>query len=768
MNKQGNQFYSFGRFRFDAEEQLLLEDGRPIPLAPKLSRTLLALIENAGHLMDKDDLMKRVWPDAFVEEGNLNKNISVLRKVLGQWDGGLEYIETVPKRGYRFIAPVASIESSEFATRGSLPVPQRRGRKVVAAVSFLLMAGLLAGGLVWHWRRMYRVTQKNTIVLGDFANSTGDAIFDGTLRQGLSVELEQSPFLKLESEEQIRQTLRMMGQKADAQLTPEIAREVCQRSSSAAVLDGSIALIGSQYDLILKSVDCVSGDLLASARAEAKDRSEVLDALDRVASEMRKKLGESVATVQKYNTPLVQATTASLEALQFYTLGDQAVTQTGNFTASLASFQKAIELDPDFAMAYFAMSDAYSIIGETALSAEYIQKAFNLRARVSEREKLIIEGVYYFYVPGDLIKAQRSFELVAALYPDGSYAHVDLAGISNMLGQYETGLREYQEALHLMPFSSIFHRYVVLTNLLLNRIDEATAVAKEAHAKGLDSSLAPLLYAIAFYQGDPAEMARQVAGAAGKPDEENLLWGMEGDTAAYFGHLERAREFSYRAAQSAERAGEKEAAATYYAVSALREALFGNAYNARRKAAAARRHLTGRDVDFGLALALTYAGDTNTAQALTEDLAKKFPEDTIVQLNYLPTLRARLAISNSHPQQALDVLGVAGPYELGLPAFGFYNWPNLYPVYVRGEAYLAAHQGSEAAVEFQRILDHRGIALNEPISALAHLQLGRAYTISGDTGSAKAAYQDFLTLWKDADPDVPILKQAKAEYARLH
>ena len=767
MIRQAKHFYAFGPFRFDPEEQLLLRDGQPVPLAPKVTGTLSVLIENAGHIVDKDDLMKRLWPDAVVEEGNLNKNISMLRKVLGQWNGGLEYIETVPKRGYRFVAPVTSTEGSHFAAGGRTK-PLRRGSKIAMAVSLVLIAGLLAGGLIWRWRQQLLVGEKNAIVLGDFANFTGDGIFDGTLRQGLSVELAQSPYLKLESEEQIRQTLRMMGKEVSTQLTPEIAREVCQRSNGAAALDGSIALIGSRYELILKAVDCASGDLLASTKAEAKAKSDVLDALDRVASEMRKKLGESVATVQKYNTPLVQATTASLEALQFYTLGDQTLTQTGNFTASLASFQKAIELDPDFAMAYFAISDAYSTIGETALSAEYIEKAFNLRARVSEQEKLIIEGVYYFYAAGDLMKAQRSFELVAALHPDSSYAYVDLATISNMLGQYEAGLREYQEALHLMPFSSIFHRYVVLTNLLLNRIDEAAAVAKEAHAKGLDSSLAPLLYAIAFYQGDHAEMARQVAGAAGKPDEENLLWGMEGDTAAYFGHLERAREFSYRAAQSAERAGEKEAAATYYAVSALREALFGNAYNARRKAAAARRHSTGRDVDFGLALALAYAGDTNTAQALTEDLAKKFPEDTIVQLNYLPTLRARLAISNSHPQQALDVLGVAGPYELGLPAFGFYNWPNLYPVYVRGEAYLAAHQGSEAAVEFQRILDHRGIALNEPISALAHLQLGRAYTISGDTGSAKAAYQDFLTLWKDADPDVPILKQAKAEYARLH
>jgi tetratricopeptide (TPR) repeat protein len=448
-------------------------------------------------------------------------------------------------------------------------------------------------------------------------------------------------------------------------------------------------------------------------------------------------------------------------------LGDQTLTQTGNFTASLAFFQRAIELDPNFAMAYFAMSDAYSTTGETASAARCMQKAFQLRDRVSEREKLVIEGLYYYYVPGDLVKAQRSFDLLAALYPDSTYAHIDRASISNTLGQYEAGLKEYREALNLDPFNSAFHRHVALTYLLLDRVDDAAAVAKDAHEKGLDSDLAPILYAIAFYTGDPAEMARQVAAATGKPGEEDLLWGLESDTAAYFGHLEKARELSLRAADAAERAGERENAATYYAASALREALVGDAYKARQQATTAKEHSRGRDMDYGVALALAYAGDTNQAQALADDLAKRFPDDTIVQLNYLPTLRARLAVSHSNPRQAIDVLRAATPYELGLPGFSFYNWPNLYPVYVRGEAYLAMHREREAAVEFQKILDHRGIALNEPIGALAHFQIGRAYAMLGDTTKAKAAYQDFLTLWKDADADIPILKQAKSEYANL-
>ncbi len=303
--------------------------------------------------------------------------------------------------------------------------------------------------------------------------------------------------------------------------------------------------------------------------------------------------------------------------------------------------------------------------------------------------------------------------------------------------------------------------------LLLNRVEEAAAAAEEAHTKGLDSNLTAILYGIAFYRDNTAEMARQLARATGVPGHEDLLLALEADTAAYFGHLGKAREFSRRAADSAELVGQKETAADYYAASALREALFSDAAKARQQATVAMGRSTGLDTNYGAALALAYAEDASRAQALANGLAKRFPEDTDVQFNYLPTLRAKIALLHSNPQQAIDMVEVAAPYELGLPAYGFYNWPNLYPVYVRGEAYLAAHQGNEAAAEFQKILDHRGIVLNEPIGALAHLQLGRAYAMQGDTAKSRAAYQDFLALWKDADADIPIFKQAKAEYAKM-
>jgi eukaryotic-like serine/threonine-protein kinase len=555
-----------------------------------------------------------------------------------------------------------------------------------------------------------------------------------------------------------------MGQPANARLTPEMAREVCQRTGSAAALEGSIALIGTRYNLILKTVDCASGNLLASAEAQANDKSHVLDALGKAASEMRSKLGESLSTVQKYNTPLEQVTTPSLEALQAYSLG--LPTEVGVTAEMIPFLQRATQLDPNFAMAYRAMSIAYSG-RESVLSAESGRKAFALRAGVSEREKLNIEVNYYENVTGDLLQARRTCEIGAQTYPRDPRFLFRLERSSVAIGQHEAGLKAIREFQRLVPNDWAAYRTVVLAYLLLDRIKEAEAAAEEAHTKGVDSGLASVLYGIAFYRNDTAGMARQAARTTVVPGQEGLLLALEADTAAYFGHLGKSRELSRRAADSAELAAEKETAAGYYAVSALREALFGEAARARQQATAARQRPSGRDKDYGVALTLAYAGGTNEAQAVADELNKKFPEDTVVQFNYLPTLRAKIALSHSNPLQAVEALSAAAPYELGMPAISYHNWPNLYPVYVRGEAYLAAHQGGAAAAEFQKILDHRGIVLNEPIGILAHLGLGRAYALQAHGAKARAAYQDFFALWKDADPDIPILKQAKAEYAKL-
>jgi len=757
-----------GAFKLDLRAGELRKKGVRIKLQEQPLHVLTVLLQHPGGVVTREELRSEVWPaDTFVDfDNSLNTAINKLREALGDSADNPRFIETLPRRGYRFIAPITSDDQKASAT-GAVAVSHPRRWKIVVPVSILLAAGLLSGGLIWRWRQERRLIEKDTIVLGDFVNSTGDRVFDGTLRQGLWVELEQSPFLSLVPEERIHQTLRMMGRKTDVQLTPEITREVCQRTSSAAALEGSIALIGTQYNLTVTAVNCVNGDSLSSTEAQANDKSSVLDALGKIASEMREKLGESLSTVQKYNVPLVQATTSSLEALQFYSIGVQIETQTGDFAASLPFFQKAVEQDPNFAMAYWAIGNAYSYLGEGTASAKYERKAFGLRAGVSELEKLVIERDYYYNAIGDLINAGRRFELIAKNYPRGGYASDLLVISSNAFGQYEAGLNHCRESVRIAPYNSRAHRDIVLTYLLLNRVDDALAAAQEAHAEGLDSHLATVLYAIAFYRGDTAELARQIESAVGKPGEEDLVWALEADTEAYFGHLQKSRELSRQAIDSAQRAGEKETAGVYSVVSALREALFGNVYRARQQAATAKHYSTGRDLDYGLALALAYAGDANRAQRLVDEFDRTFREDTVVRVNYSPTLRAKLAIIHSNSQQALDLLGTAAPYELGLPSYSDYNWPNLYPVYVRGEAFLAAHRGSEAAAEFQKILDHRSIVLNEPIGPLARLQLGRAYAMSGDTAKALAAYKDFLTLWKDADADIPILKQAKAEYAKL-
>jgi DNA-binding winged helix-turn-helix (wHTH) protein/tetratricopeptide (TPR) repeat protein len=752
----------FSAFEVDFRKGEVRKHGFRIRLQDQPFHVLQILLEHSGELVTREELQRQIWPaDTFVDfEKGLNNAISKLRDALGDSAEQPRFIETHPRRGYRFLAPV----NSEARKKPAITATGRNAA-VVTAVA-ILVAAAMAGGLFWRSHRGRVLTEKDTIVLGDFANSTGDAVFDGTLREGLSVELEQSPFLSLVSEEEIRQTLQMMGQPANARLTPEVAREVCRRTSSAAALDGSIALIGSQYNLILKAVNCASGDSLASTEAQANDKSHVLDALGKAASEMRRKLGESLSTLQKYNTPLEQATTPSLEALRSYSLGFRAM-GAGDNAAAVPFFQRATQLDPNFAMAYWATAASYIDIGESALAAENSRRAFELRAGVSELEKLIIEADYYAYAQGDFTKARRGYALGAKTYPREAWFHMMLGGTSNSLGQYEAALKENLESFRLAPYDGVYCRFVVVTYLSLNRVEEAAAVAKQAHARGLDSNLSAVVYGLAFYRNDAAEMAKQAANAVGKPGDEHLLLALQADTAAYFGHLGKAREFSRQAADSAERMEETETAAGYYAVSALREVLLGNAVKAREQLSKAKGRLSGHDMGYGFALALAYAGQTDRAQALADDLAKTFPEDTIMQSNYLPTLRAKLALLRSNPQQALDILEVALPYELGLPAFAFYNWPNLYPVYVRGEAYLAAHKGSEAAEEFQKILDHRGIVLNEPIGALAHLQLGRAYAMQGDIAKSRAAYQDFLTLWKDSDPEIPILLEAKAEYAKL-
>jgi DNA-binding winged helix-turn-helix (wHTH) protein/tetratricopeptide (TPR) repeat protein len=780
----------FGAFELDTVNRELRKAGVSLKIHPQPLQVLLLLAEHAGQTVTREEIQHCLWRDnTFVDfERGINFCINQIRATLGDDAENPRYVETLPRRGYRFIAPVdintgpavderiserhidqsflsVAVHAGEVGAPPHSRTATSTGKRTYFLAVLGLTAAVIAGGFVWRSRHARLLSEKDTIIIGDFTNSTNDPVFDGALRQGLSVQLEQSPFLSIVSDQQIQQTLRMMRQPSDARLTPNIAREVCQRTSSAAVLDGSIAQIGSQYSLILKAANCANGQLLASAEAQVSDKSHVLDALGRLASQMRRKLGESLSSLQKYDTPLEQATTASLDALKNFNLGYNSLVRSGGSVGAIAPLERATQLDPNFASAYGLLSVSYMNLGESRLSAESMQKAYELREHVSEREKLLIETAYYDKVVGNLDKARRSYELAAQTYPREALPHNSLGVLYSKLGQYDKSLAESLECLRLNPAIPRARANLIRYYLLLNRFEEARKSAEDTLAKKLDSdSLRFHLYKLAFLQNDTAGMAEQVAWAVGKPGVEDRLQGMEADTEAYFGHLDNARGFSRQAVYSSEHAEERETAATYSALSALREALLGNATEARRMATMALVRSTGRDVQYAAALALAYAGQANRAQSLVDDLNKRFPEDTIAQFNYLPTLRAKLAVSHGNAAQAIEILRAAALYEVGSPAS--YNLA-LYPVYSRGEAYLSAHQGREAAAEFQKILDHRGVVLFEPICALAHLQIGRAYAMQGDTAKAKAAYDDFLALWKDADPDVPILNQAKAEYAKL-
>ena len=662
--------------------------------------------------------------------------------------------------------PVAAAAAATAAT--AVEVATRVRRKLCwrdVAYPLAAIVAIATGVLFFHSRKAHALTDKDTIVLADFTNTTGDPVFDSTLRQGLSVQLEQSPFLKIISDQQIQQVLKMMGQKSDATLTPETARELCQRTASAAVLDGSIATLGNQYVLGLKAVNCRTGDSLAQEQATADGKERVLNVLGEAATKLRQKLGESLSTVQKFDSPLEQATTPSLEALQAYSLGWKTQWVRGDSAAAVPFFQRAIQLDPNFAMAYASLGTSYWVVAETSLGAENMKKAYALRERVSIREKFYIESHYHDFVTGDMEKTRQACELWTQTYPRDDVPKIVLGVVYSKLGQYDKLLAENREALGLYA-SAVNYANLADSYLYLNRLDEARATAAEAQAKKLDSPyLRFLLYQLAFLQNNAAGMAQQVTWASGKSGWEDVLAAEEADSAAYSGQLGTARKLSRRAVASAERAEEKETAAGYEADAALREALFGNAAEARQRTAAALRLSRGRDVQYGAALALALAGDAAQAETLADDMAKRFTEDTLVQFNYLPTIHAQVTLIRKDHSKAIDILQRAASYELGTPADRVS--PALYPVYVRGEAYLAARQGSESAAEFQKILDHRGIVLNEPIGALAHLGLGRAYAMQGDTAKARAAYQDFLTLWKDADADIPVFIAAKAEYAKL-
>jgi eukaryotic-like serine/threonine-protein kinase len=673
-------------------------------------------------------------------------------------------IDSTPRSGSPVPRPIDVAITAAAAERVRNKRTSRFPLLVTAAA--ILVVAALAAGAYFYFHRAAKLSSKDSIVIADFANTTGDPVFDGTLRQGLSAQLEQSPFISLVSDDRIAQTLTLMSQPKDARLASDLARGVCERTDSAATIEGSIAKLGSEYVLGLKAVNCRTGDLLAEDQVTASDKEQVLKALGDAATDLRGKLGESLTSLQKYDALSEDVTTPSLEALQAYSQGLRTTDIANDYVAAIPFFERAISLDPNFAMAYLRLADSYQPMGEMELCAQNARKAYELRDRVSEREKLAINSVYDEVVTGNLEAARSSSLLWAQTYPRDEDPRVNLWVIYAFMGDYGRAYTAAVDAVKINPDSSNNYVSLIYSDQWNGQLDNALAAARESRSRHVDSPWYPLgLYIVDFLKHDENGMRQQVADATGKPGVDDQILFLQSETAAYRGQFAQAQDLARRAADSAERLGEKETAAEYLAHDAVRQVLAGNISAAHQQVDAALVMKKSRLATAFSAIAVGLAGDSSQAERLASELNRDFPEDTAIKSLLLPMIRAAVASRSGDPAQAIQTLAQAEPFELAEANTTFTF--ALYPVYLHGEAYLATKQGSAAAVEFQKILDHSGVVGNEPLGALAHLELGRAYAIAGDNAKAKGAYADFLDLWKNADPDLPIFKQARAEYAQL-
>jgi eukaryotic-like serine/threonine-protein kinase len=777
QGKPVGRIVRFGSFEADFQEGKLTKAGIRIRLQEQPLQILALLLERPGQLVTREEIRQRLWSrDTFVEfDDALNTAVRKLRAALNDSADNPRFLETVPRRGYRFVAPVAWTPELEAVAPIGRRAPRHKYLWLGCAAALIVAVAAVGGYRRFH-RPGFRITPKDTIVLTDFSNTTGDAVFDDALKTALNVSLRQSPFLNVLSDSEITKALQQMTRPASTKLTPEVAREVCQRAGSKAYLAGSIGSLGSEYVVGLKAVNCESGDMLAEELGTAASKEKVLDALGGAASRLRGELGESLATVRKFDVPLVQATTSSLEALKALSLGRKASDDKGP-AAALPYDQHAIALDPNFAMAYRAVGIDYTTLSELGRASEYFSKAFQLREHASEREKLTISADYYSYATGELDKAAQTFQDEMEIYPREDAAYVNLGLVYAAQGQYEKATEVTRQVARFAPDAVSEYENLANYALALQRYDETRQVIDQAQARKVDDFiLHNASYALAFFGADSAAMADQQRWFASKAEFENVGLALESDTEAYRGHLRKARELTRRAVNSAIRADNKENAAVYLAIAAQREAAFGNAAQARQTAAETLKLApASQGAESEAAVALAMAGDTARAESLAQDLRRRFPLDTQVQSLWLPAIEAQLALDRKNPAGALNVLQGSSAVELGQIPF-VNNISCLYSVYVRGEAYLAAGQAEAAASEFQKILAHSGIVWNCWTGALARLGVTRANALRAKTSQAAddearpralAAYKDFLALWKDADPDIPILKEAKVEYSKL-
>jgi serine/threonine protein kinase/Tfp pilus assembly protein PilF len=654
------------------------------------------------------------------------------------------------------------------------PAAVARRSSLIAAAAVMTIVVAVSAYLYSSYSRTPRLTDTDTIVLADFDNKTGDPVFDDTLRQGLSVELQQSPFLSLISDRQVQQQLALMEQPQGARLTFDVAQQICERTASAVVIEGSIASLGSQYVLGLRARNCRSGALLDEEQIQAARREEVLNSLSEAARKLRTRLGESQATIEKHSTPLAEATTSSLEALKAYSTGTRLVNSSANFPDAVPFMQRAVEIDPRFAMAHASLGIVSSTLGETVLAARSATRAWQLRDRVSDRERFFIDFIYERQVTGNLEAAYQTLESWLRTYPRGetpANALSLLGGLSTHgTGRFERAIETSLKQIAIDPGFGLSYENLAQSYFLLNRFDEAEPVLQRAADRKLENPILFMIrYNIAVLTRDQGQVDRTATLAKGKPTVGHTVAYAEALALARSGRLQLASQSSTRAIDLARQERQSETAASYQAARAVWEAVCGNSAKAKSDAIAALALSNGRDVEYTSGLALALSGDSSQSKMLADDLDTRFPEDTFAKFTYVPVLRALTALADGKPADSVERLQVSLPYELAVTGLNFNHFylGGLHSAYVRGEAFAAERQYPEAAAEFQKLLDHRGIVGTDPIGALAHLQLGRTFLLSGDKIHAKAAYQDFFILWKDADGDTPILLQAKTEYAQL-
>jgi len=776
--------YRFSIFEVNPASGELLRQGVRVKLQEQPFRLLVLLLERSGQVVTREELRGQLWPeDTFVEfDNSLNVAVRKLRDALHDNPDTPRFVETIPRRGYRFVAEVTAdvTESSEsaisvgnplqagsVATNSNAKFPRHfLWTTVTVAVA---LAAIAVASRFYHPRRAYALVDTDSVLLADFVNKTGDAAFDDTLKQALSISLTQSPFLNILPDRKVTETLKLMGRAPDQRMTGESALEVCQRAGGKALLLGSIASLGNQYVIGIDAINCQTGAVFAQEQVQASHKEDVLNALGKASTHLRGKLGESLGTIQRFDAPLEQATTPSFDALKAYSAGWKVRNVKGP-ADSIPYFRHAIELDPNFALAYGALSTSYQMLGEDGQGSEFASKAYSLRDRVTERENFALSTYYYNFVLGDRMKALQNCQLWADSYPRDLPPHLCLFFDNEMIGRIESSLFEGQQCVAVQPDAAPCYADLIDNYAALNRLDDAKAIYRQAILRGLgNSELHFNRYGVAFLEGDTAEMDRQLASSSNQPGSLDLMLRAQANTEAYYGRFAKARELTRRAVDSAVGSDQKELAARILIRSALSEVLVGNLAEARRQTAQALNHASFEYLQSMAALTEATSGDSDEAEKTSNALDKAHPSDTMLQSFWLPTIRAAIATNRKQPAKAIEDLAPSAPFELG-------EHNPLLPTYFRGQAYLAAARGPEAVAEFQKIIDHRGLIQNSILGALAQLGLARAWALQLQTSSgskanaqakALAAYQAFLSIWKDADPEIPILKQAKAEYAKL-